>query len=80
MLFSVFGKILGWVILIKERHVFCNSGLEFGFKEDVSTTYCSVIFQKSERFNNNNEYTVLLDSSKAFNLVEYRNLFRVLLS
>ncbi len=29
---SIIGKILDWVILIKERHVLKSSNLQFGFK------------------------------------------------
>ncbi len=32
LIISIIGKILDWVILIKERHVLKSSNLQFGFK------------------------------------------------
>ncbi len=35
---SIFGKVLDWIILIKEQKSLCISNLQFGFKVGISTT------------------------------------------
>ncbi len=38
---GIIGKILDWVILIKECHVLKSSNLHFGFKNNLFTTQCT---------------------------------------
>ncbi len=47
---SIIGKILDWVILIKERHVLKSSNLQFGFKTDLSTTQCTFCMMETVNY------------------------------
>ncbi len=78
---SIIGKILDWVILIKERHVLKSSNLQFGFKNNLSTTQCTFCMMETVNyynFNRSNVYVLLLDATKAFDRVKYCKLFREL--
>ncbi len=78
---SIIGKILDWVILIKERHVLKSSNLQFGFKINLSTTqrtFCMMETVNYNNFNRSNVYVLLLDDTKAFDRVKYCKLFREL--
>ena len=68
-------------------HLFRNeltaSEMQFGFNEHHSTTLCSLIFTEviSTYVNNNNSvYSCLLDASKAFDLVHYGKLLKIIIS
>ncbi len=74
---SIFGKVLDWIILIKEQKSLCTSNLQFGFKEGVSTTQCTYMVNKIisyYNFHKSNAHVLMLDASKAFdreNTVSY---------
>ena len=79
---SILGKILDWVILIKEQHSLCSSELQFGFKKGLTTTQCT--FSMVEiidyyNFNKSSVNVLMLDASKAFDRVNYCKLFAILL-
>ncbi len=79
---SIIGKIFDWVLLIKEKNVLNSSDLQFGFKQHVSTTYCTFVATEIisyHNFNRSDVYTVLLDATKAFDRVNLCKLFRKLL-
>ncbi len=40
---SIIGKVLDWVVLLKESESLGSSDLQFGFKQGVSTTQCSFV-------------------------------------
>ncbi len=70
---SVIGKILDWVILIKERHVLKSSNLQFRFKSNLSTTQCTFCMMETVNyynFNRSNVYVLLLDATNAFDRVK----------
>ena len=79
---SIFGKILDWVILIKEESALCSSHLQFGFKKGMSTTQCTYSMLETvnySNFNKSNVFVLMLDASKAFDRVNYCKLFGELL-
>ena len=79
---SILSKILDWVILIKEEMALCSSHLQFSFKKGMSTTQCPYSMLETVNYynlNKSNVFVLMLDASKAFNRVNYCNLFRELL-
>ncbi len=75
--------ILDWIILIKEQTSLCNSDLQFGFKQGVSTTHCTYVVNETishYNFNRTNVHVLMLDASKAFDRVKYCKLFEQLLA
>ncbi len=66
---SIIGKILDWIILIKEEQSLSSSSLQFGFKGGTSTTQRTFILNEIVSYYNvnyTNVYAVPLDASKAF--------------
>ncbi len=66
---SIIGKILDWVILIKECHLPKSSNLQFCFKNNLSKTQCTFCMMETvnyHNFNRSNVYVLLLDATKAF--------------
>ncbi len=49
---SIFGKVLDWIILVKEQKSFSTSNLQFGFKEGVSTTQCAYVVNETISYYN----------------------------
>ena len=75
-------KLFEIVILNKQSFAFKTSNLQFGFKKKSSPVICSMTAQEViSHYNsgNNKVFTVLLDASKAFDRVNYINLFEKLL-
>ena len=71
---SIFGKILDWVILIKEESALCFSHLQCGFKKGMSTTQCTYSMLETVNyynFNRSNGFVLMIDASKAFDRVNY---------
>ena len=80
---SVVGKVLDWIILIKEHKALNCTQLQFGFKSDTSTTQCTFVLNETISYFNSKEsnvYVILLDASKAFDRINYCKLFSKLLS
>ena len=79
---SIIGKILDIIILMKEEHTLLSSALQFGFKQESSTTQCSMILNETisyYNYNHTNVYVLMLDATKAFDRVQYCKLFQQLL-
>ena len=79
---SIFGKILDWIILIKEQSSLFSSELQFGFKKGLSTTQCTnsmLVIIDYYNYNKSSVYVLMLDASKAFDRVNYCKLFSELL-
>ncbi len=79
---NVVGKVLDWVILLKEQTALNSSDLQFGFKPNVSTTQCTFALNETISYYNSrktNVYVALLDSTKAFDHVNYCKLFSKLI-
>ena len=75
-------KVLDLLILSEQRLCLETDVLQFGFKENCSTTLCTLAFQEiCEYFNSEKSavYSLLLDATKAFDRVNYAKLFRILI-
>ncbi len=48
----IFGKVLDWIILIKEQKSLCTSNLKFGFREGVSTIQCTYVVNETITYYN----------------------------
>ena len=80
---NVVGKLYDWILLMNHEHIFRSSDMQFGFKEDHSTTMYSYVVQETIQYysnNNSSVYVTLLDASKAFDRVNYVKLFELLMS
>ncbi len=47
ILSSIFGKLLDFIILIKEENSLCNNDLQFSFKTGPSTSLCTSMMQET---------------------------------
>ena len=78
---SLIGKIFDLIILRKQKQSLMSDDLQFGFKEQSSTTLCTnILLETANHFvsKGNKVYVVFLDTSKAFDRVCYTKLFRIL--
>ncbi len=79
---SIIGKILDWIILMRENENLCSTGLQFGCKEEFSTTQCTHVVNETINyyiFNKTNVYILFLDTSREFDRVRYCKLIKFLL-
>ena len=79
---SIVAELFDVVILSKEQNVLATTHLQFGFKQNKSTTHCTYVMMETiscYNANGSNVYALMLDASKAFDRVNYCKLFRVLL-
>ena len=79
---SILGKLLDNIILQNNKSILNTSNLQFGFKTEYSTTYCTFVLEEAMQNYKNNKTDVLvmiLDANKAFDRVEYVKLFSLLL-
>ncbi len=79
---SIIGKVLDWVILLKESASLGSCDLQFGFKQGVSTTQCTFVMLETishYNYNSSNVNVLLLDVTKAFDRVHYCTLFKLLI-
>ena len=76
-------KVLDITIRNQQSASLNSSELQFGFKEDSSTTMCTFMVLETIEYykkNGSNVHVLLLDASKAFDRVNYIKLFEKLLS
>ena len=62
------------LLIIKDQHLsLVTDDLQFGFKENLSTITCTqLLIETIEYYNiNNTDCYILLNASKAFDMVEY---------
>ena len=67
-------KALEWCILLSYPDHFLTSGLQFGFKQKMSTTLCTGAVSRCMH-ENSAVYACFIDASKAFDLVNHKILF-----
>ena len=79
---SALSKALEWCILLLFPEYFTTSGLQFGFRERMSTTLCTgTVKNVISRYmhEGSSVFACFLDASKAFDLVNHEILFNRLL-
>ena len=77
---SLIGEIL-FIILRKQKQSLMSDDLQFGFKEQSSTTLCTNMLLETANHvvsKGSKVYVAFLDASKAFDRVCYTKLFRIL--
>ena len=78
---SALCKISDNIILNRYKDRLYTSDLQYAFKSEHSTIECSMVVQETIRYyleNGSNIYACLIDSSKAFDRVEFTKLFELL--
>ena len=81
-LFNSINKLYDYVLIELCGDELLTSDMQFGYKNNHSTTLCTAIFKEvTDCYLNgrSNVYSCLLDASKAFDKVHYGKLFKVLL-
>ena len=76
-------KLLEIVLVAQHRESLMSSNMQFGYKAKSSTTQCTYVLNEVTEYYNSNDsdvYVILLDASRAFDLVHYVKLFRLLLT
>ena len=79
---SLILKIFDLCILILVGHLLSNDELQFGFQKGVSTTQCTFLVQETISYylrNSSDVFCCLLDFSKAFDKVSFKELFKKLI-
>ena len=79
---SPLSKLFELVILSNNRDILRTSDLQFGFKENLSTTKCTFVLLETIQYYlsaKSDVYAIFLDASQAFDGVHYGKLFRRLL-
>ena len=82
-LFNSICKRFDDVLLYVCRPQQSTSDMQFRFKARHSTSLCTLIFKEAMNHylsNRGNVYSCMLDASKAFDLVHYGKLFRIVMS
>jgi len=78
---SIFGKILDNIILERYHVQLMSCDRQFGFKPKGSNNLCSIVLKETVAYyvqNQNPVFCTFLDSTKAFDRVNYRKLFKLL--
>ena len=78
---SLLGKSFDTVLLKLQQATLFTDSLQFGFKFNSFTVICTSLLRDTIEYYNENGsdcYLLLLDTSKAFDRVDYVNLFRTL--
>ena len=68
---SSLSKVLEWSILLSWSQFFSTSELQFGFKSGFSTTLCTGVIINRYLNRGSKVYARLIDTSKAFDLVDH---------
>lgn len=79
---STLSKILDYIILKKYKNELSSSNMQYAFKERHSTVMCCMVLKDVTTYYVNrgsNVFACLLDASKAFDLVNYGKLFKLLI-
>ena len=79
---SCLGKLLDWILIKGNSSVFSSSNLQFAYKGSSSTTQCSFVVDETINYYNQNGsgvHCIMLDASKAFDRVNFLQLFNQLL-
>ena len=71
---SIVAKLFDVVILSKEQNALATSHLQFGFKQNMSTTHCTYVMVETISYYNANGSNVYALMLKAFDRVNYCKL------
>ena len=80
---SVLGKVLDSVIISLHKNVLGTCDMQYRFKQKHSTTQCTAIVKEIVGYYKNmslSVYLLMLDASQAFDRVNYKKLFTILLN
>ena len=80
---SIVGKVLHLIVLDNNREILQSSELQFGFKPKHSTSQCAMVLNEIIEYyhsNNTDTFVMMLDASKAFDHVNYYQLFNLLVN
>ena len=78
---SLLGKLFDLIVLSEQGSSLETYNLPFGFKKHSSTVTCTALLMETIEYyreNGSDCYLLLLDASKAFDRVEYVNLYNTL--
>ena len=78
---SLLGKIFDLIVLSEQCKSLQTDNLQFGFKQNSYTVICTALLMETIEYyteNGSDCYLLLLDASKAFDRVEYNNVFNIL--
>jgi hypothetical protein len=78
----IYGKIYDNIVLSQHIDTLMSSELQFGFKAHRSTNMCTMILKETMAYyssNNSSVFCTFLDSTKAFDRVNYCKLFKLLI-
>ena len=81
-LFNAICKVFDYVIMYLCDNCLYASEMQFGFKQNNSTVLCSLMYKEVVSNclqNGSNVYSCLLDASKAFYCIHFRELFAILI-
>ena len=76
------GKLLDKILLNKCHNIFKTSMYQYGFLKKHSTSHCTFVVNETIQYyinNKSNVFVTLLDASRAFDRVEYVQLFKSLI-
>ena len=79
---SPLGKILDHILLTSYKNIFQTSDRQFGFKAKHSTVQCPFVDKETLQYyitRGSSPLLLLLDASKAFDMVNYIKLFNLLI-
>ena len=80
---SIVGKVLDLIVLDNNKEILQSSELQFGFKPKHSTSQCTMVLNEIIEYyhsNNTDTFVMMLDASKAFDRVNYYQLFNLLVN
>ena len=79
---TIISKIIDYILIDKVGDKLTTSTYQFAYKEGYSTSMCSFLIAETIQYYKNNGSTVFmlsLDATKAFDLVQYSKLFKLLI-
>ena len=79
---TILSKIIDYIIIDKVGEKLKTSMYQFAYKENYSTSLCSFLVAETIQYYKSHGSTVFmlsLDASKAFDLVQYSKLFKLLI-
>ena len=79
---TIISKIIDYILIDKVGDKLTTSMYQFAYKEGYSTSMCSFLVAETIQYYKNNGSTVFmlsLDATKAFDLVQYSKLFKLLI-